>query len=31
MLLQDERLPCTIFQRDQGTKYMQALDDVFTG
>jgi hypothetical protein len=28
---QDENLPCTILQRDQDTKYVQAFDDVFTG
>jgi putative transposase len=31
MFLQDENLPCTILQRDQDTKYVQAFDDVFTG
>jgi putative transposase len=31
MFLQDESLPCTILQRDQDTKYVQAFDDVFTG
>jgi hypothetical protein len=31
MFLQDENLPCTIRQRDQDTKYVQAFDDVFRG
>ncbi len=31
MFLQDENLPCTILQRDQDTKYVQAFDDVFIG
>jgi len=31
MFLQDESLPCTIVQRDQDAKYVQAFDDVFTG
>lgn len=30
MFLQDESQPCTILQRDQDTKYVLALDDVFT-
>ena len=31
MFLQDENLPCTILQRDQDSKYVQAFDDAFTG
>jgi putative transposase len=31
MFLQDENLHCTILQRDQDTKYVEAFDDVFTG
>jgi len=31
MFPQDENLPCTILQRDQDAKYVQAFDDVFTG
>lgn len=31
MFLQDENLTCTILQREKGTKYIQAFDDLFTG
>ena len=30
MHLLDENLPCTLMQRDQDTKYVQAFDEVFT-